>query len=132
MTFQRILLPLLISSALFFVGCGEKPKTEPAVEANAQAGLPPELARGEELYTQNCASCHGEQGAGDGPAAQALNPKPRNYKAPANEWKNGNSVAGISKTLKEGIKGTSMVSYAHLGPEGVEAVAKYVEYLSKN
>ena len=36
------------------------------------------LARGEEVYTANCASCHGDGGVGDGPAAEALDPGPTN------------------------------------------------------
>lgn len=31
---------------------------------------------GAEIYEINCASCHGPEGLGDGPAAEALDPKP--------------------------------------------------------
>jgi mono/diheme cytochrome c family protein len=34
------------------------------------------LARGAEIYTSNCAACHGDGGMGDGPAAAGLNPAP--------------------------------------------------------
>lgn len=34
------------------------------------------LKRGAELYTVNCASCHGDGGMGDGPAGSALDPAP--------------------------------------------------------
>ena len=34
---------------------------------------------GKKLYGQYCASCHGQSGKGDGPAAAALNPKPRDH-----------------------------------------------------
>jgi mono/diheme cytochrome c family protein len=34
------------------------------------------LERAAEFYTQNCASCHGDGGWGDGPAGQALDPAP--------------------------------------------------------
>jgi len=125
---QTTYLFLAILLAVTVACGGEKPPETTEVIPT----LPPELAKGEELYTQNCASCHGEKGAGDGAAAQALNPKPRNYKAPASEWKNGNTVAGITKTLKEGIKGSSMVSYSGLGEESIKAIAEYVEYLAKN
>lgn len=43
--------------------------TAPAVEEGA-------LERAAEFYTQNCASCHGDGGWGDGPAGQALDPAP--------------------------------------------------------
>ena len=35
--------------------------------------------QGKKLYGQFCASCHGQSGQGDGPAAAALNPKPRDH-----------------------------------------------------
>jgi mono/diheme cytochrome c family protein len=34
------------------------------------------LARGAEIYSANCAACHGDGGMGDGPAAAGLNPAP--------------------------------------------------------
>lgn len=34
------------------------------------------LERGAELYTTNCASCHGDGGMGEGPAGSALDPAP--------------------------------------------------------
>lgn len=34
------------------------------------------LERGADLYATNCASCHGDGGMGDGPAASALDPAP--------------------------------------------------------
>jgi mono/diheme cytochrome c family protein len=34
------------------------------------------LASGAEIYTTQCASCHGEEGMGDGPAAGGLDPQP--------------------------------------------------------
>jgi cytochrome c oxidase cbb3-type subunit III len=35
--------------------------------------------QGKKLYGQYCASCHGQSGKGDGAAAAALNPKPRDH-----------------------------------------------------
>jgi len=35
-----------------------------------------DIAAGGELYTKMCASCHGEDGLGDGPSATALDPAP--------------------------------------------------------
>ncbi len=40
---------------------------------------PAALAAAKTKYTQLCASCHGDKGAGDGPVGAALNPKARNF-----------------------------------------------------
>lgn len=34
---------------------------------------------GKEKYDKSCAGCHGTSGKGDGPAAAALNPKPKDH-----------------------------------------------------
>jgi len=34
-------------------------------------------AKGKEIFESSCAACHGPEGKGDGPAAAALEPKPR-------------------------------------------------------
>jgi mono/diheme cytochrome c family protein len=46
-----------------------------AVSANTFPLLPPNPAKGQAIYTENCAPCHGDTGLGDGPqAAQLPNP----------------------------------------------------------
>ena len=37
------------------------------------------LARGQAIYTAKCATCHGDSGAGDGPAARGLPVKPASF-----------------------------------------------------
>ena len=54
------------------------PKTAQELK-NPLAGDKAALAEAKKLYTTNCAPCHGERGKGDGPAAQALNPKPADH-----------------------------------------------------
>ena len=51
----------------------------PAPYAAASSSIPADadsLARGEVIFSTNCASCHGDGGMGDGPAAAALDPAP--------------------------------------------------------
>ncbi|TGN20997.1 c-type cytochrome [Leptospira idonii] len=134
MNFQKLIVSLSVLVFSFaMIACGGDKPTETTTTEVAAPAVDPEIARGEELYLQNaCASCHGEKGLGDGEAGKFLKPLPRNYKSPANEWKNGNTLAGITKTLKEGIKNTPMVAYTHLGDENIAILAKYVEHLSKN
>ena len=86
------------------------------------------MARGKALFAQNCATCHGPEGKGDGAAGKGLNPKPRNFTEPA-AWKNGMRVEDIYKTLDEGIKGSSMVSYNYLSKRDRMALAHVVQSL---
>ncbi len=51
----------------------------PQTFADLENPIPPDedsLAKGQALYEAQCASCHGETGMGDGPAAASLNPPP--------------------------------------------------------
>src|SRR5919109_3483356 len=41
---------------------------------------PAALARGRSIYAVKCAACHGDQGAGDGPAAAGLPLKPPSFR----------------------------------------------------
>jgi len=42
------------------------------------------IAAGEKLFVMYCQTCHGKTGHGDGPAAAALMPKPRDFGSPKN------------------------------------------------
>jgi high-affinity iron transporter len=70
----------------------------------------PDLARGEELFRENCVSCHGERGAGDGPAADTLNPKPRNF-ADSTRLK-AYAPHQLFQAISLGVEGTAMPSFA--------------------
>ena len=86
----------------------------------------PELiAKGKELYTTNCASCHGETGAGNGPAGATLVPPPRNFINPQT-WRHGPKVANMYVTLQEGIPNTGMASFSNISPEDRFAIIHYV------
>jgi len=50
---------------------------------NTRSAMPPSnrsLAHGKQIYVVNCIGCHGENGDGNGAAAQYLNPRPFNFK----------------------------------------------------
>src|SRR5690348_10952020 len=64
-------------------------------EKNPLQPTPENLAHGKELFLNNCAPCHGENGRGIGPVAHLLNTKPKDL------------VGGLSKNLPDGyIYGT--------------------------
>lgn len=101
-------------------------KVVPPVKLSEIKNATPQLlSEGETLYKSNCASCHGETGAGGGPASAGLNPAPRNFTS-LDGWKNGAKLSQIYTTLQEGIPGSSMVSYDYLLPEQKFALAHYI------
>ena len=84
---------------------------------------PPDFERGRTLFTQNCASCHGLNGNGEGPASIGLHPPPIAFtdKERARE----RSVFAFYQVLEQGIEGTSMASFAGLPPEDRWDLALY-------
>lgn len=86
------------------------------------------LAKGEKLFKQNCTSCHGDSGHGDGPAAGTLNPRPRDFSQP-NAWTNGYRIADVFKTITNGVKGTGMASFDFIRPVDRIALVHYVRSL---
>ena len=94
----------------------QAPSVLPPVDVR-RAAVPTDslLRTGRDLYRANCASCHGDNGLGDGPAGLMLNPKPRNFHQ-ANGWTNGARVTDIYRTLQEGIVRNGMASYNYLPP----------------
>ncbi len=83
------------------------------------------VAKGNALYSANCASCHGINGKGDGPASQGLNPPPRNYTIKTG-WVNGQKISEIYETLEHGIVGSAMKPFDYLSPEDKFALAQYI------
>ncbi len=113
------------------------PTIFPTVKGNQKPGLdlddafqstPKAVAQGEKLFQANCVACHGPAGQGNGPAAVAFNPKPRNFTSP-NGWTNGYTIADIYRTLSKGVAGTGMASYDTLTPMDRFALAHYVQSL---
>lgn len=84
------------------------------------------LARGKKIFDTDCAACHGANGKGDGAAAPALHPGPRDFTS-AHGWTRGYTIADIYTTLSDGIPGTGMGAFNMIKPPDRFAVAHYVQ-----
>lgn len=72
----------------------------------------PDLARGQALFATHCATCHGADGRGDGPAAAGLTPAPANFRDAARMATL--SPYKVFNTTTFGIKGTPMPGFPAL------------------
>ena len=80
---------------------------------------------GQQLWEDNCVSCHGESGQGDGPAAEWLQPRPANL---AEHEYSSDSVADV---LWNGVEGTSMSAWRDLAPQNLAALIEVVQGFSR-
>ena len=136
---------LVAISIVLLVACKKQGgKTNPAV-ATAGVATPaakktvvPEaaMAEAQKVFGTLCSSCHGTTGKGDGPAASALNPKPRNYTDTA--WQKSVTDQQIADTI---VKGGAKVGKSNLmppnpqlkgKPEVVAGLVKIVRSFAKN
>ena len=81
-----------------------------AYEVSQAPVITPDPARGAPLYAQHCSVCHGETGAGDGPAGVGMTPPPANLRDA--ERLDRLSLYAIYNTLGLGVEGTDMPSFA--------------------
>lgn len=63
------------------LGKDKEPRDAKAAHAPTDSAS---IAAGARLFAKYCVPCHGASGHGDGPAAAALKPKPRDFGSPKN------------------------------------------------
>lgn len=120
--------PVVFILLFSLLQCGE-PEQKAAVKEPVSAS--DEINIGKQLFlNNNCNGCHGETGHGDGPAGQALNPKPRIFKD-IYAYRKGHSEDQITAMLEFGLEGSPMKGYPHLSVEQRRHIAKYVVWLQK-
>jgi high-affinity iron transporter len=84
----------------------------------------PDLKNAAALYAQQCASCHGEKGFGDGTAAVGMEPPPINFHDI--ERYQQRTLYGLHSTITRGVNGTSMQAFDQISSEDRWALAFYV------
>lgn len=117
-------------------GCGEaQPQfTEPMVLGGVEVSAEV-LNRGQKLYANHCASCHGADGSGKGPAARHLSPGPRDFRQ--GEFIHKASLdealptdAELRRVIKKGVADRGMPAWGGLRDEDVDALVSYIKTFS--
>src|SRR5688572_18135064 len=143
---MRLLAHALVVALVSVVACGGDgtDETGDAAQPADTAGLPPTgdandtggggggtTASGQGVYAANCATCHGETGLGDGPAAVGLEPPPADLSD--GTWVTGDgSLPAIINVVENGSPGTAMIGWkGTLSDAEIRAVSQYVQSLSQ-
>jgi mono/diheme cytochrome c family protein len=107
------------------------PSAAGAAKTAAPTAVSANLEQGKALYKINCASCHGESGKGDGPAAGVLKPPPRDHTDSA--YMSTLSDDEIFRVIKMGgaLKGKPLMpSHPQFKDPELRALVAYVRSLS--
>jgi cytochrome c oxidase cbb3-type subunit III len=81
--------------------------------------------KGERLFQNNCAFCHGADGTGKNWIGQFLEPHPRNLRDP--DFMANASRQSIAHAIREGLPGTSMPAWKDvLGEKDIGALLDYI------
>ena len=81
-----------------------------AYEVSQAPIITPDPTRGAPLFAQQCSVCHGDAGAGDGPAGVGLMPPPGDLRDAARMDRL--SLYGLYSTVSQGLEGTDMPAFA--------------------
>jgi cytochrome c oxidase cbb3-type subunit 3 len=88
------------------------------------------LAQGREIFLARCATCHGNDGRGDGPIARHLIGPPVGNLTD-DQWKHGDRPDQVLAVIGRGVPNTRMDGWGRvLDPPELRAVAAYVYYLA--
>jgi len=145
---RKVSVFVLIGAGALLLGCdrttapevGESGGDAPAIETQtATLSFGERRARrkrGRELYVAECSGCHGEKGLGDGPAAEAIDPKPRNLVRDRFKFRSTASFkppvrSDIVETISRGMPGSAMPAFEFLTDEERGLIADYVMYLAR-
>lgn len=110
----------------------------PKVDAMSSASpyalhdMPPKIARlthqerrGERLFRENCAFCHGADGSGQNWIGKFMEPHPRNLRDPA--FMRGASRSTLAHAIREGLPNTSMPAWKSVLKETeIQAILAYI------
>jgi len=120
------MLGLMIAGVLAYFMLSSSPAPPPPEVAGD-----PLLLEGRSIYLARCATCHGQEGRGDGPIAGSLLGPPVGNLSDG-KWKHGGKPEKVLGVISKGVEGTRMAGWGLvLEPSQIRAVSAYVFYLAR-
>ena len=86
--------------------------------------------RGEALFREHCALCHGERADGRGVRREGLTSPPRDFTDPA--WRLRTSPRRVFYAIREGVRGTAMPGWSSLGESDAWDLVAYLRSVAGN
>jgi mono/diheme cytochrome c family protein len=135
MTARRLLFPLFVLLTTACHRTAPAPPADPMLEAiraeEREAGLDYAEGQGRQVFVRYCATCHGDEGKGDGQNASNLDPSPPDLTASPNLA----DAAYVRRVIAEGsaAAGRSPLSPPWgrtLSPQQIEYVVVYCRALA--
>ena len=94
----------------------------------------PDTEVGRTLFLENCASCHGPEGRGDGPQ-ELVDERGRKIRArdlSSGDFRGGEELDEIYKRIRAGMPGTPMPAQASLSDDEIWQLVHYVHSIAGN
>ena len=91
------------------------------------------LNQGRDLYRVHCVSCHGESGAGDGPAARSLAFPPRDFRAADFSFVEAGQLPthdALVERIRQGVPERGMPTWKGMRDDDLSALADYIKTFS--
>lgn len=122
------------SAAMFFpTALAADPSSKVQMEPVKPTPVAADPEKGKRLYSRYCSQCHGAEGKGDGPAAEFVYPRPRDFTLAL--FKVRSTLSGqlptdhdLFKVISKGLPGTSMPAWEkYLSEEERWQLVQYVK-----
>lgn len=142
----RIVVAGLVSGGVSggVAGCEAKqPAFSEPMTLGGREVAPETLNHGRDLYRVHCVSCHGETGAGDGPAARSLSFPPRDFRAAEFSSRPGDRAEfpsvepgqlptheALVERIRHGVPERGMPTWKGMRDEDLSALADYIKTFS--
>ncbi|HVH97462.1 MAG TPA: cytochrome c [Enhygromyxa sp.] len=128
----RIMVAMTTMAGL--AGCESKQAafTEPMTLGGREVSAET-LNQGRDLYRVHCVSCHGESGAGDGPAARSLAFPPRDFRAADFSFVEPGQLPthdALVERIRQGVPERGMPMWKGMRDDDLSALADYIKTFS--